>query len=83
MPRITSIIPKGNFTVYVAERQRRIFVVSLSYLNDPAFQDLFNLSCQNVNSSIEIFQMSSIENQNSIPNLSLAFTNTKIFKSTL
>ncbi|KAF8406545.1 hypothetical protein HHK36_008633 [Tetracentron sinense] len=36
-------VPKGHFTVYVGETQKKRFVVPISYLNQPSFQDL--LSC--------------------------------------
>ncbi|WVZ02727.1 hypothetical protein V8G54_023533 [Vigna mungo] len=34
-------IPKGNFAVYVGEKQNR-FVIPISYLNQPSFQDLLS-----------------------------------------
>ncbi|KAK9112981.1 hypothetical protein Scep_020500 [Stephania cephalantha] len=36
-----SMVPKGHIAVYVGETQRR-FVVPISYLNNPLFQDLLN-----------------------------------------
>ncbi|PRQ18866.1 putative small auxin-up RNA [Rosa chinensis] len=46
LPRITntktSEIPKGYFAVYVGERQKKRFVVPISYLNQPLFQDLLS-----------------------------------------
>ncbi|KAF8406546.1 hypothetical protein HHK36_008634 [Tetracentron sinense] len=36
-------VPKGHFAVYVGETQKKRFVVPISYLNQPSFQDL--LSC--------------------------------------
>ncbi|XP_010526566.1 PREDICTED: auxin-induced protein X15 [Tarenaya hassleriana] len=33
-------VPKGCFAVYVGERQRKRFVVPLSFLRQPSFQDL-------------------------------------------
>ncbi|KAK7312280.1 hypothetical protein VNO77_36037 [Canavalia gladiata] len=34
-------VPKGYLAVYVGERMKR-FVIPLSYLNQPSFQDLLN-----------------------------------------
>ncbi|KAJ8774855.1 hypothetical protein K2173_018114 [Erythroxylum novogranatense] len=34
-------VPKGCLAVYVGERQRR-FVIPVSYLNQPSFQNLLN-----------------------------------------
>lgn len=33
-------VPKGHLAVYVGEIQRKRFVVPVSYLNHPSFQDL-------------------------------------------
>ncbi|CAK9315952.1 unnamed protein product [Citrullus colocynthis] len=35
-------VPKGYFTVYVGEVQKKRFVIPLSYLNQPSFQDLLS-----------------------------------------
>ncbi|XP_031285049.1 auxin-responsive protein SAUR21-like [Pistacia vera] len=35
-------VPKGFFAVYVGETQKKRFVVPVSYLNQPLFQDLLN-----------------------------------------
>ncbi|KAF7848233.1 hypothetical protein BT93_L2161 [Corymbia citriodora subsp. variegata] len=35
-------VPKGHFPVYVGERQKKRFVVPLSYLSRPSFQDLLS-----------------------------------------
>ncbi|CAN6544571.1 unnamed protein product [Malus baccata var. baccata] len=35
-------VPKGYFAVYVGESQRKRFVIPISYLNDPSFQDLLS-----------------------------------------
>ncbi|EOX97817.1 hypothetical protein QUC31_015494 [Theobroma cacao] len=36
-------VPKGYFAVYVGETQKR-FVIPVSFLNQPSFQDLLGLS---------------------------------------
>ncbi|XP_039037974.1 auxin-induced protein 15A-like [Hibiscus syriacus] len=36
-------VPKGYFAVYVGENQKR-FVISVSFLNQPSFQDLQGMS---------------------------------------
>ncbi|WOG86869.1 hypothetical protein DCAR_0206088 [Daucus carota subsp. sativus] len=41
-PDLTSTIPKGCLAVYIGERQRSRFVVPVSYLNEPAFQELLS-----------------------------------------
>ncbi|PRQ33369.1 putative small auxin-up RNA [Rosa chinensis] len=38
----TLYIPKGYFVVYVGESQKKRFVIPLSYLNEPMFQDLLS-----------------------------------------
>ncbi|XP_075477023.1 auxin-responsive protein SAUR23-like [Primulina tabacum] len=38
--RNQSDVPKGHLAVYVGEYQRKRFVVPISYLNHPWFQDL-------------------------------------------
>ncbi|KAL3539045.1 hypothetical protein ACH5RR_002411 [Cinchona calisaya] len=35
-----SDVPKGHFTVYVGEMEKKRFVLPISYLNHPTFQDL-------------------------------------------
>lgn len=35
-------VPKGCLAVYVGESQRRRFIVPISYLSEPAFQDLLS-----------------------------------------
>ncbi|KAB2600698.1 auxin-induced protein 15A-like [Pyrus ussuriensis x Pyrus communis] len=35
-------VPKGCFAVYVGERQRKRFVIPVSCLNQPSFQDLLS-----------------------------------------
>ncbi|XP_062076992.1 auxin-responsive protein SAUR21-like [Humulus lupulus] len=37
-------IPKGHFAVYVGEEQKNRYVVPLSYLNEPAFQELLSMA---------------------------------------
>ncbi|KAL7108719.1 hypothetical protein ACP275_06G130100 [Erythranthe tilingii] len=38
--RRSNEVPKGHFTVYVGENEKKRFVIPLSYLNHPSFQDL-------------------------------------------
>ncbi|KAL0422853.1 UNVERIFIED_CONTAM: Auxin-responsive protein SAUR24 [Sesamum latifolium] len=33
-------VPKGHFAVYVGESEKKRFVIPVSYLNHPSFQDL-------------------------------------------
>ncbi|KAL7147775.1 hypothetical protein ABFS83_06G130000 [Erythranthe nasuta] len=33
-------VPKGHLAVYVGESEKKRFVIPLSYLNDPLFQEL-------------------------------------------
>ncbi|XP_051146824.1 auxin-induced protein 15A-like [Andrographis paniculata] len=35
-------IPKGHFAVYVGENEMKRFVIPLSYLNNPSFQELLH-----------------------------------------
>ncbi|KGN61880.1 hypothetical protein Csa_006123 [Cucumis sativus] len=37
-------VPKGHVAIYVGEIQRKRFVVPISYLNHPSFQQLLNHS---------------------------------------
>ncbi|OVA12814.1 Auxin-induced protein [Macleaya cordata] len=41
---MTSDVPKGHIAVYVGDRQKKRFVVPISYLNHPSFQDLLSLA---------------------------------------
>ncbi|KAB2091770.1 hypothetical protein ERO13_A03G200600v2 [Gossypium hirsutum] len=45
LPHIISSkkVPKGYFAVYVGENQKR-FVIPISFLNQPSFQDLLGMS---------------------------------------
>ncbi|XP_052208462.1 auxin-induced protein 15A-like [Diospyros lotus] len=36
----TANVPKGHFAVYVGEKQKNRFVIPLSYLKNPSFQEL-------------------------------------------
>ena len=38
----SSNVPKGCVAVYVGEKQKKRFVIPVSYLNQPSFQDLLN-----------------------------------------
>ncbi|XP_030942434.1 auxin-induced protein 15A-like [Quercus lobata] len=41
----TSIeVPKGYIAVYVGERERRRFLIPISFLNHPSFQELLNMA---------------------------------------
>lgn len=42
LARNDSNVPKGHFAVYVGEIQRKRFVVPVSYLNHPSFQELLH-----------------------------------------
>ncbi|KAM5548541.1 auxin-induced protein X15 [Rosa sericea] len=35
-------IPKGYFAVYIGKSQKKRFVIPISYLNEPMFQDLLS-----------------------------------------
>ncbi|PIA56054.1 hypothetical protein AQUCO_00700411v1 [Aquilegia coerulea] len=37
-----TVVPKGHIAVYVGENEKRRFVVPISYLTHPLFQDLLN-----------------------------------------
>ncbi|XVF00967.1 hypothetical protein REPUB_Repub04eG0048000 [Reevesia pubescens] len=37
-------VPKGFFPVYVGESQKKRFLVPLSFLNQPLFQDLLSIA---------------------------------------
>ncbi|TYH34264.1 hypothetical protein ES332_D13G116200v1 [Gossypium tomentosum] len=40
----TTTVPKGHFAVYVGEAERKRFVVPLSFLKHPSFQNLLSQS---------------------------------------
>ncbi|OIT07047.1 auxin-responsive protein saur21 [Nicotiana attenuata] len=35
-------IPKGHFVVYVGEKQKKRFIIPISFLSQPVFQDLLS-----------------------------------------
>ncbi|KAL2512414.1 SAUR-like auxin-responsive protein family [Abeliophyllum distichum] len=35
-------VPKGHFSVYVGESEKKRFIIPISYLNQPSFQDLLS-----------------------------------------
>ncbi|KAJ4716674.1 Auxin-responsive protein [Melia azedarach] len=35
-------VPKGHFAVYVGENQKKRFVIPVSFLNQPSFQELLS-----------------------------------------
>ncbi|RDX92365.1 Auxin-responsive protein SAUR20, partial [Mucuna pruriens] len=37
-------VPKGHFAVYVGEGEKKRFVIPVSYLNQPSFQQLLNIA---------------------------------------
>ncbi|KAL2512413.1 SAUR-like auxin-responsive protein family [Abeliophyllum distichum] len=39
---IAADVPKGHFAVYVGESEKKRFVIPISYLNQPSFQDLLS-----------------------------------------
>ncbi|XP_019055007.1 PREDICTED: auxin-responsive protein SAUR21-like [Nelumbo nucifera] len=39
-------VPKGHFTVYVGEMEQKRFVVPISYLKHPQFQDLLSWAAE-------------------------------------
>lgn len=38
----TSDVPKGCFAVYVGDKQKKRFMVPVSYMNEPSFQDFLS-----------------------------------------
>ncbi|KAI8554161.1 hypothetical protein RHMOL_Rhmol05G0077100 [Rhododendron molle] len=38
----TTDVPKGHLAVYVGESEKKRFVIPISYLNNPLFQDLLS-----------------------------------------
>ncbi|KAK9136223.1 hypothetical protein Syun_015553 [Stephania yunnanensis] len=38
----SAVVPKGHIAVYVGDSQKRRFIVPISYLNHPSFQQLLN-----------------------------------------
>ncbi|KAJ4716686.1 Auxin-responsive protein [Melia azedarach] len=39
-------VPKGHFAVYVGETEKKRFVVPISYLKNPLFQNLLNQAAE-------------------------------------
>jgi SAUR family protein len=39
---LSKSVPKGHVAVYVGEDQKKRFVVPISYLNEPSFQELLS-----------------------------------------
>ena len=39
----STTVPKGYIAVYVGEEEKKRYVVPLSYLNEPAFQELLSM----------------------------------------
>ncbi|KAG5064967.1 hypothetical protein AAZX31_04G006500 [Glycine max] len=37
-------VPKGHFAVYVGEGEKRRYVIPVSYLNQPSFQELLSIA---------------------------------------
>ncbi|KAK8625093.1 hypothetical protein V6N13_089971 [Hibiscus sabdariffa] len=37
-------VPKGYFAVYVGESQKKRFIVPISFLNNPSFQELLSVA---------------------------------------
>ncbi|KAE8725573.1 Auxin-responsive protein SAUR20 [Hibiscus syriacus] len=37
-------VPKGYFAVYVGESQKKRFIVPISFLNQPSFQELLSIA---------------------------------------
>ncbi|KAK4477183.1 hypothetical protein RD792_016396 [Penstemon davidsonii] len=46
-------VPKGHFAVYVGEEEKRRFVIPVSFLNEPSFQELLCQAEENLDSTIE------------------------------
>ncbi|XVE93764.1 hypothetical protein REPUB_Repub01dG0222700 [Reevesia pubescens] len=42
LQKATRNVPKGHIAVYVGEGNRKRFVIPISFLNHPLFQDLLN-----------------------------------------
>ena len=40
----STAVPKGYFAVHVGEEEKKRYVVPVSYLNEPAFQELLSMA---------------------------------------
>ncbi|KAM7470887.1 hypothetical protein LguiA_009070 [Lonicera macranthoides] len=41
-PSLAANVPKGYFAVYVGDQEKKRFVIPISFLNQPSFQDLLS-----------------------------------------
>ncbi|KAL4361847.1 hypothetical protein GQ457_04G000190 [Hibiscus cannabinus] len=64
----TPNVPKGHVAVYVGEGSRKRFVIPISYLNHPLFQDLLNRARKNMDLTIqwEVLQFHVVKSTSSV-----------------